>query len=178
MPNISFDGTPVEFEAPSGYVVLIDPLALDALAAEIGALAGQPVDARLRALAAMPGFLQVGVRRIPPGDGHRVQVTLDDFDAAGEMTGPEIVDIDSGAMILADLDSLPRLASVLTWDRYDWMLQAPLGDTSREAELTAEVGRPCFALIGGEADRAFAGDGAYRFRRGRPRRVPVTAGER
>jgi hypothetical protein len=178
MPNIAFDGTPVEFEAPSGYVVLIDPVALDALATEIAALAGQPLEARLRALAAMPGFLQVGVQPLPPGDGQRVELTLDDFEAVGEMTGPAIVDVDSGALVAADLDALPRLASVLTWDRYDWLLQAPPGDTSRERQVTADAGGPCFALIGGDADRAFAGDGAYRLRPGRPRRLPVTAGPR
>jgi hypothetical protein len=178
MPNIAFDGSPVEFEAPSGYVVLIDPLALDALAAEIAALAGQPLEARLRALAAMPGFLQVGVQPIPPGTGHHVEVTLDDFEAVGEMTGPGIVDVDSGAMIVADLDGLPRLASVLTWDRYDWLLQAPLGDTSRERDMTADTGGPSFALFSGEAGRAFAGDGAYRFRPGCPRRAGITAGRR
>lgn len=178
MSNIAFDGTPVEFEAASGYVVLIDPLALDQLAAEIGALAGHPLEARLRALAAMPGFLQVGVQPIPPGDGHRLELTLDDFEPVGEMTGPEVVDIDSGTMIVADLDALPRLAAVLTWDRYDWMLQAPLGDRSREQGLTTEVGGPCFALVSGDTDRAFGGDGAYRFLPGRPRRVPITAGRR
>jgi hypothetical protein len=178
MGNIAFDGTPVEFEAASGYVVLVDPLALDALAAEIAALAGQPLEARLRALAAVPGFLQVGVQAVPPGDGHRFRLTLDDFEAVGEMTGPEIVDVDSGTMIVADLDALPRLAAVLTWDRYDWLLQAPLGDRTRDDAVTAEVGGPCFALVSGDADRAFGGDGAYRLRPGRPQRATVTAGPR
>lgn len=176
MTNISFDGTPVVFEAPSSHLVLIDPLALDGLAAEIAALATAPLEARIQALAAMPGFLQVGVQPIPPGDGHVFRLTLDDFEHVGEACGPAIVDIDSGTMVVADLGCLPRVAAVLTWDRYDWLLQAPLGDTSREREITREVGGACFAIIGGDADRAFAGDGAYRLRPGRPERVAVTAG--
>lgn len=178
MRNISFDGTPVVFEAPSLHLALIDPLALDALGAEIAALAAEPLEARIRALAVVPGFLQVGVQPLPPGDGHVFRLTLDDFEHVGEATGPAIVDIDTGTMVIADLGCLPRVAAVLTWDRYDWMLQAPLGDTSRERQITHEAGGACFAIISGDADRAFAGDGAYRLRAGRPERVPVTAGPR
>jgi hypothetical protein len=178
MPNVSFDGSPVEFEARSSHLVLIDPIALHALAADIAAIAGEPADVQVRALAAMPGLLGVGVQPVPPGHGHRFQLTLDDFEPAGEATGPAVVDVDSGVVIVADLERLARIAAVLTWDRYDWLLQAPLGDVSRDQAITSEIGGPCFALIGGDASRAFAGDGAYRLRPGRPRRVPVMAGPR
>lgn len=90
--------------------------------------------------------------RIGPTDLERVE--HDDVD-------PRVVDVDSGTIVLVDLVHLPRVASVLTWERYDLALQAPVGDISPYTQMLAEPSRPDFALLFAAEGTAFDGDGAY-----------------
>lgn len=54
-----------------------------------------------------------------------------------------------------------HVASVLTWERFDLALQAPVGDISPFTLMLAERSRPDFALLFADAETPFDGDGAY-----------------
>ena len=99
-----------------------------------------------------PGMYWIGARDIVPA--------ADDRAARGG-----VVDVDSGAIVVTDLDALPSVAKALTWERYD-ALFGPTGD-AKLADLLRELG-PRFAILFGDASRPFAGDGSYRLAPGAP----------
>ena len=73
-------------------------------------------------------------------------------------------DIDTGVLIAVDIRYLPALAQVLTWERFDWLLQSPPDDRSRWDEIVREVGGPMFWFLDADIDSPFPGDGRYRLR--------------
>jgi hypothetical protein len=169
VPNISFDGKPVELQLSCPYVALIDPMALDGFRDELQELEGHTPAEQRALLAAMTPPLRIGIHEIGSFRPGVYRVALRDFASAkGHDDDPGIVDIDSGTMVLADLAHLAALARAFTWDRYDLALQAPPEDDTIFREIEAEVGGQFFALLMGTAGTPFDGDGAFRLRAASP----------
>ncbi len=171
--NASFDGRPARFSLQSDQLVLIDPLALDGLAAELAAVGEAPA-------AAQPGMLsdlarhglRIGLHRVAgfrPGEYQADPHSFESADATG--SDPGVFDLDSGTVVLIDLLLLTPVARVLTWDRYDALLQTPLDDDSALGGINAEVGRAGFAIISADASTPLSGDGAFRLKAGQPTRA-------
>jgi hypothetical protein len=81
------------------------------------------------------------------------------------------LDIDTGSLVVVDLDHLGALARILPWERYDHALQSPNGDDSRFMEICDELGGAYFGIISSDASTPFQGDGTYRLRKGAPHAV-------
>ena len=170
--NASFDGRPVRLQLESEHLVLIDPLALDGLSqqlAEVGKLPAAEQFSKLQALG--EHGLRIGARGgAAPG---MYEIRLDSFEAADASdTDASVFEIDSGTVIVIDGGALTTVALALTWDRYDRLLQTPVGDNSILTEINQEVGGPRFAIVSADADSPFSGDGAFRLRPDGLVRVP------
>ena len=156
----------------SNHIVLIDPLALDGLSQQLADAAALPEPERLSTLRALGDHgLRIGVQAVDltPAMYEVGPHAVEEADA--EDADPNVFDIDSGAVVLIDGDALAAVARALTWDRYDALLQAPVGDDSLLAAINAEVGGPRFAILSADADTPFTGDGAFRLRMDGLRRV-------
>jgi len=197
--NVSFDGQPIEFLVSVPFIVLIDPLVLDGWSKDFeslpSALAG-----RIEFIQSLPTSMRVGVQEIigfrpglyrlgpedfkevwsddPDADDEDVDIdgdlSDDDVDRLtleGRAADDRIFDIDTGSLIVVDLDHLGLLARVLPWERYDHALQSPKGDDSRFNEVCEELGGAYFGIISADAGTPFQGDGTYRLRKSAPHRV-------
>jgi hypothetical protein len=170
--NSSFDSRPVRMELTSDRLLLIDPLALDGLAGDLAVLGSVERASFSSALAGLPGHLRIGVHVLEDFSPGTYELALDAFEAvANEEGDPEVFDIDTGTVVVIDLSLLAEVAKAFTWDKYDEMLQAPLGDDSGMDELNRDVGRAGFAIISADADTPFSGDGSFRIKQGHPIRV-------
>jgi hypothetical protein len=114
--------------------------------------------------------LRIGVHRVAGFRPGRYRVDLASFCRAAEReNGPGVFDVDSGGVVLIDLALLGEVARAFTWDRYEALLRAPVGDLSALQDMTAVVGRPGFAVLSASADSPFSGDGAFRLLADQPR---------
>jgi hypothetical protein len=172
--NASFDGRPVLLRLESNHIVLIDPLALDGLSTQLVEIAALPLEEQFSRLAALSQHgLRIGVHTTNASPG-TYEIGLDAFEACESTdVGAGIFDIDSGTVVLTDLAALGSVARAFTWDRYDALLQAPLGDFSILEELNAAVGGPRFAIVSGDSGTPFTGDGSFRLRLGIPASTAV-----
>jgi hypothetical protein len=166
--NASFGGEHARFVVESTQVVLIDPIALDGLAsqlAEIGSSPGADQATQLHALGDLG--LRIGLAGVPVAGTY--EIGPDSFEAADlDSADPGVFDIDSGTVVIVDLSALAAVAHHFTWDRYDALLQLPVGDYSILEEVNAEVGGPRFAVVSASEAGSFNGDGAFRLRAGQP----------
>jgi hypothetical protein len=174
--NVSFDGSPVQFRMESPLLACFDPLLLDMLGELLPR--GEPVNvarlledanANLPALACfeVPDF-QPGLYSLDPHDIKKFGDDDADFDfakddvatddAVGTATYP-FVSVDSSALIFADVQQLPKLVGMLTWEQYDLGFQID----SVFDEITKSMGGPFFAIIlgGSLPGMEFDGDGTY-----------------
>lgn len=169
--NFSFSGEPIEFALSCPFVVLIDPIALDGLNAELQAISYSPLAERPKLIRLLPGFMRVGVEpidRFHPGIyrlGNEDLEETDDQEAAGTF------DIDTGTVCVVDLNYLGPTAKTLTWQRYDNFLRSPTGDNSLWVEMTQEIGGFFFGMLSGDISTPFRGDGRYKLRSGAPHPV-------
>jgi hypothetical protein len=168
--NASFDGRPVTLRIESPYLVLIDPMALDGLSSQLAELSAASQSDRLAALHAFGKYgLRIGVHSVgelPPG---LYEIGLDAFEpSTSDQEDTRAFDIDSGTVVVIDLGALSAVAGVFTWDKYDLLLQAPVGDYAILEEMNHAVGGPRFALIAADASTPFTGDGAFQLRTGTP----------
>jgi hypothetical protein len=163
--NASFDGRPVRVRLESGHIVLIDPLALDGLSAQLVEVGTLPVAEQFSKLQALgQEGLRIGVRTLEPATPGTYEISLDSFEAVDDDddSDPSVFETDTGAVIIIDGGALSAVARTLTWDRYDALLQVPLADDSLLTEVVQEVGGPRFAIVSADAGRSFSGDGAFR----------------
>jgi hypothetical protein len=161
-------GDPVSVLLRSPVLVLIDPLALGLARDLLQTLAHVPERARRARITALSTTLRIGQHEIPGFTPGLYDIGSRDIVPA-RGNDPGIVDVDSGAIVVTDLHSVPALARALTWERYDALLTSKDGDVAAE-RLVREMAGPRFALLKGGASLPFAGDGAYRLRRGAPKR--------
>jgi hypothetical protein len=162
----------VEFLLETGLVVLIDPLALDGLRDTFDAQFASRLVADERTVLSLPPGLRVGVHRVPafiPGRYCLSRADIEEIEPGDGDDDPAVFDIDTGTLIAADIRCLPVLAQVLTWERYDWLLQSPVDDRSRWDEIVREVGGTMFCILDADIDSPFPGDGRYRLRPQAPR---------
>lgn len=165
----------IEFLLETGLVVLIDPLALDGLEDTFDEQFANRLVADERAVLSLPGGLRVGVHRVPaftPGRYGLSRADIEEIEPVNPDDGdddPAVFDIDTGVLIAVDVRYLPALAQVLTWARFDWLLQSPLDDRSRWDEIVRDVGGPMFCILDADIDSPFPGDGRYRLRPQAPR---------
>jgi hypothetical protein len=149
-------------ELTSRWLVLVDPLALDLAQAGLRGLAGLPEGTQRERLAAVSPNLRIGLHEITGFVPGRYRIDPDDLvPATGN--GADVVDVDSGAVVVTGLDQLANVASALPWERYDATLRP--GGEAVLRQIQAEMGGARFAILHGDAARSFAGDGAYRLRR-------------
>src|SRR5687768_17039648 len=128
--NASFDGEPVRLALQSQSLVLIDPLALDGLREELKAVAAAPATEQpgmLKALGAQG--LRIGFETLPAFQPGMYQLDVDSFESVdARLPHAGVFQIDSGTVVVIDLSALAPVANTLTWDRYDDLLQSPVGD--------------------------------------------------
>lgn len=168
--NFAFDQRPAQLDLTSPVIVLLDPLALDGLSAELQRVSAAPAAQQRRLLKDLQTTLRIGIHELSDFRPGTFELGAGDFESASDGDGGAF-DVDSGTVVVIDLPYLGRVAAVLTWDRYDALLQAPVDDDTALNQLVADVGGSCFALIAASADSSFDGDGAFRVRAGAPRPV-------
>jgi hypothetical protein len=170
--NVSDGRRSIELQMSSSLLVSIDPLVLDGLTAELQKLSPSEVAAHPELIRALPGPMKVGLHRVEDFVPGTYRVANDDVEAVNNnRTDLDVFDIDTGTLILADLGYLPRLAQILTWERYDLALQSPVDDDSSWLRFAQELGGPFFGILWGDIDTPFKGDGSYRIKSGSPRLV-------
>jgi len=169
--NVSFSGRPARFDLQSNQIVLLDPIVLNGLASALVDIGVAPVNQQPEMLQALAerGPLRTGLHEVAGFRPGLYQVDRHSFQAAEGESDPGAFDVDSGAVVLVDLSLLGPVAQVVTWDRYDELLRAPLDDYSLLDKINAELGRPGFAVIGAEAASPFSGDGTFRLAADQPR---------
>jgi hypothetical protein len=170
--NVSDGRGPIEIQMASSLVVLIDPLVLDGISAELQELSPSEVEANPALIRALPGPMKVGLHRVEdflPGIYRIANEDVEGVDNNEEDVS--VFDIDTGTIILADLGYLARLARILTWERYDGALRSPAGDDSPWLRFAEELGGPFFGILWGDINTPFQGDGTYKIRSGAPRLV-------
>jgi hypothetical protein len=168
--NASFDGELARLELKSSHVVLIDPLALDGLARQLAEICDGPVSDRTAKLAALGDLgLRIGLHQVPASGPGFYEVSPDSFESVdGDVTDSGVFDIESGTVVIIDVAALGAVARALTWDRYDGLLQLPVGDFSILEDINAELGGPRFAIVSAHDASPFTGDGAFRLRADMP----------
>jgi hypothetical protein len=163
----------VRFVLRSRVLVLLDYSAFDVHREALAAMGPLDEAARRRALDALTPAHAIRVRELAaftPGL-HRVRPA--DMEPA-DRRARDVVAVESGAVVLVDLETLPAVAAALTRERYD----ALSGNTDRGAtalQLWERLGGPRFAVLQGRPRRAFSGRGRFRLRSGAP--VLVSAHE-
>ena len=158
--NVSFDEQPIELTLTSPFVVLMDPLVLDGLRDRCREMEGKPLDQKEVILRSIPGYMRIGVFVIDafqPGTYKLAASGVEPSDGDGDAC-----DVDSGAVVIVELDRLPDLARVFTWDRYDLALQSPIDDDSAWTQLSSDAGGTYWGLLNSVEGTAFNGDGSYR----------------
>lgn len=124
--NVSDIKKPIEFQMSSSLLVLIDPLVLNGLGIELQKLVPSEVAKNPRMIRALPGPMKVGLHRVESFVPGIHSIENDDIEGVGDdQTDEGVFDIDTGTLIVADLDYLPRLARILTWETYDGALRSP-----------------------------------------------------
>lgn len=170
--NVSDSGGPVEFQMSSSLLVLIDPLVLDGLSPKLQKLSLSEVGSNPELIRALPGPMKVGLHRVEAFVPGTYRIANEDLESAdSNQADVGVFEIDTGTLILVDLGCLPRLAQILTWERYDRALQSPVGDDSSWLRFTEELGGPFFGILRSDINTPFRGDGAYRIKSGAPRLV-------
>ncbi len=166
--NFSFDGQAIEFELSVPFIVLIDPIALDGLSAELKAICNLPIMDRPEKIRCLPGFLRVGVQQVEGFRPGKYRLGNEDVEETGEAGLLGAFDIDSGAICVVDLNYLGQAATALTWERYDSFLRSPRGDDSIWMQITNEIGGSFFGMLNGDVSTPFQGDGRYKLTIGAP----------
>jgi hypothetical protein len=154
---------PVRVVLRSRFVAVLDLAAFDRHREALQAMARLDEDGRRRALVAMAPH-GVAVHEVTPFTPGLYRVRPADLEPA-RGRARDIVAVDSGAVVLADLDALPAVAGALTPTRYD----ALSGNTDRGAtarSLWEAFGGPRFAVLQGRPRRAYTGRGRFRLRPG------------
>jgi hypothetical protein len=179
--NVSFDGSPVQILMDSPMLACFDPVTLDMLGDLLPP--GVPVDvprlleranANYSALACftIPDF-RPGLYSLDPHDIKKFGDEDDELDYGDEEVEPASADsgpsylfaaVDSAALIVADIEQLPRLVRLLTWEQYDLSLRNQ-GDAVID-NIVQALGGPYFAVIHGGCmpdmpEMEFDGDGIY-----------------
>jgi hypothetical protein len=166
-------GGPVRLILRSRFLVLLDLAAFEVERTALAAMARLDEGGRLRALPALTPRLRIGVREISPFTPGLYRVTPGDIEPARGRRR-DVVAMESGALVLVDLDALPAVAKALTRKRY----LALHGNTDRGTtamRLWKSLGGPRFAVLTGRPRHAFTGHGRFRLRAAAP--VLVSAHE-
>lgn len=166
----------IAFRLSSPDLVVLDPLALDAMSKDLRAIGKDSPALRRERLGAARGPLEIGLFRVEPFVGGQYEIGLNDLEAInGAASEGHTFEIDTGAAVFVDVAYLAPVAAALTWDRYEQFLQSAVGDDSVWEVIIQEVGGPYFGLLLADADYAFNGDGSYRLRPGFPKLVTADA---
>jgi hypothetical protein len=166
--NFSFHGEPIEIELSGPYILLIGPLALDGLSADLQTMFEIPrgeIPERIRELSC--GVL-IGLAHVRDFCQGRYRLGNGDFEETDDEADSSVFDIDSGTVCVIDLDNLRSTAKALTWGRYDAFLQSQAGDNSIWIAIMKEVGGPFFGMLNGDVSTPFRGDGSYRLKPNAP----------
>ncbi|MBN1535084.1 MAG: hypothetical protein JW908_00010 [Anaerolineales bacterium] len=165
--NISTGEQVIEMQMDSPYLVLIDLLVLDGISREFSLLTDPITSDPIEYLASLSGPLRIGLYEIPdfmPGNYRFSAGDLTIFDP--DEISPEIVDIDTGEMVLIDYSHLGAVAKHLTWDLFDRYLQAPDNDDSIIVSINNKLGGAYFGILGADPETEFDGDGSYMMKPG------------
>jgi len=197
--NVSFDGQPIEFLVSAPFIALVDPLVLDGWSRDFQNLPSE-LDGRIEFILSLPTSMHVGLQEIVGFRPGLYRLSHEDFEEAwsddpdadeedepiedeepddevdranfvGHAADDRMFDIETGSLIVVDLDHLGALARILPWERYDHALQSPKGDDSKLKEMSDELGGAFFGIISADASTPFQGDGTYRLRKGAPHAV-------
>jgi hypothetical protein len=169
--NFSFRGEPIEFELSCPYIVLIDPLALDGVSAELRTVSELPPSEMQEKIRGLSGGLRIGLAQVSNFRKGRYRLGNEDFEEDDDETDSAIFDIDSGTVCVINLDHLGATAKSITWDRYDAFLRSQVGDNSIWIEMMSEIGGPFFGMLNGDLSTPFRGDGSYRLKPNTPHTV-------
>jgi hypothetical protein len=164
----------VSFILRSPFLVLLDLSTFHRHRSALQALARLDEAGRRRALDALTPARSIGVRKLSPFTPGLYRVQPADLTPA-RGRARDIVEVESGALVLADLETLPTIAEALTPARYD----ALSGNTDRGTtalRLWKDFGGPRFAVLQGRPRRAFSGHGTFRLRPGTPVLVSAHVG--
>lgn len=150
----------------SRFLVLLDLATFHRHRAALQGLAGLEEPGRRSALNALTPARGIVVRELAAFTPGLYRVRPADLQPARGLAR-DIVEVESGAVVLADLETLPAVADALTQERYD----ALAGNTDRGAtalQLWQAFAGPRFAVLRGGPRRAFSGHGKFRLRSGAP----------
>jgi hypothetical protein len=185
MKNVSFHGSPVQFQLDSPLLLCFDPLCLAGIRDLLASWpTNAPIDVGLlleRVNNQHPAMscyrianFQPGLYSLDPRDIHKFGDEEPDLDYDGvqedELGAAEVevsfpfVSVDSGALILVDFGHMSKLVNLFGWDQYDLALQ----DDTVFSKISEALGGPYFAVIHGASVHGmqFDGDGTYTIKAG------------
>jgi len=169
--NFPSGDEPIEFMLSSPLVVLIDPIVLDGLSAELQAICDSPISERTAMIRVLPGFMRVGVQQVVSFRPGAFRLGNNDFEETDEEESAETFDVDTGTVCIIDLNSLRSTAKTVRWERYDRMLRSTTALESIGIEMIKEFGGPFFGMLSGDISTPFRGDGRYRLRSKAPHAI-------
>jgi hypothetical protein len=169
--NFSFRGEPIEFRLSCSWILLIDPLALDGLSADLQVISKTALNEIPAMIHDLPGGLRIGVTEISDFSPGMYSLGNQDVEETRDGDAISTFDVDSGTVCVIDLKHLGLTAKVLTWNRYDAFLRSQAGDNSIWVDMVTEIGGPFFGMLNGDVSTPFRGDGRYRLKPGRPLRL-------
>jgi hypothetical protein len=168
--NIAINRTAVEFLLETPYVVLVDPLLIEALLPRVTRLLSSP------SLPTLPGLvtclrkahpcMSVGVYAVSGFQPGWYQLELTNIlRAAADAAATDLVDVDSGTIVLADYAHLEAICTHLNWKAYDLALRCR--DDQEFFNIEKRIGGPFYAVASGCSGLGeFEGDGRYRIKPG------------
>jgi len=186
LSNVSWFGpSPVEFLADSPHLVIFDPLALDALKGALTSniLAKAPPDAVLELLEHCHiGYYEMndfrpGFYRLDLHDICKFGSEQDKSDEEWEASGCPDDDFgqndirwfgtDSACLLIVAMSHLREFVDLFSWETYERVCQAPVGDNTILYGIIKSLGGPFFALIRAPGEPFdFDGDGTYTLQKG------------
>jgi hypothetical protein len=159
-------GGPVRLILRSPLLVLLDLATFEAERTALASMAPLDHDSRREALAALARSRRIGVREIEPFAPGLYRVAPADLEPA-RRPGRDVVDVESGAVVVADLDALPAVAKALTRTRYE-ALRGNTDQGATASRLWKAFDGPRFAVLPGRPRRPFTGHGRFQLRGGAP----------
>src|SRR6516165_9960470 len=96
--NFSFRGEPIEFDLSGSSILLLDPLALDGLSADLQTMSEIPRNQIPERVRDLPGELRIGLTQMSDFRLGRYQLGNEDLEEADEEADPSIFEIDSGTV--------------------------------------------------------------------------------
>jgi hypothetical protein len=123
LANVSLAEKSATFQLSSPTLVLIDPLALDGVSEAVAQIGEAPPSERAGLIPGLPGHLKTGLHTVENFRPGAYALDLDDFEDGGDAEDVGVFSIDSGTVVVIDMDHLADVARNFAWEAWDLVPQ-------------------------------------------------------